>query len=91
MRETPPGFYVVGDKVPQRGTYRVFHGPRRLIDEVTLVRHETFPRCSVCDDDVQFGLVKTVGWGGHDMSFRIRLYEVPHPRDEDIAAGEMAT
>jgi hypothetical protein len=64
MHETPPRFYAVGDTVPQTGTYKVFHGPRRLIDEVTLVQDETFPRCSVCKDDAQFSLVRPFGWSG---------------------------
>lgn len=89
MHETQPRFYAVGDKVPKTGVYRVFHGAGPLVDEVTLVQNETFPRCAVCKGNVHFSLVKLVSWDGHDLSFRIRLYEVPHPCEEEGAAGEL--
>lgn len=66
-----------GLEIQQTGIYRVHHDNHRLPHEVTLLRGESFPRCSQCGSAVEFELLKAApeidGAGG----FRVVLYELP--------------
>jgi hypothetical protein len=83
VSKTSSEFFSAEDKVPETGIYRVFHGPHRLTHEVTLLHGEAFPRCAVCKDEVHFKLVQAAPTIDADPSFHIRLYEVPHPTEQD--------
>jgi hypothetical protein len=83
VSKAPSKFFVVGEVIPATGVYQVFHGPHRLAHEVTLLGGETFPRCAMCKDDVHFKLVHAAPRIAHDPSFQIRLYEIPHPEQDE--------
>ena len=70
------GVFRTGDRIPRSGIYRVFHFQHRLPHEVTLLRGEIFPRCSKCQDKVEFQVVRLVAAdvGKRD---RIVLHELP--------------
>lgn len=65
-----------GQKVPESGIYRVTHGDHRLPHEVTLLKDQTFPRCSQCADLVEFTVVAIAPAMGERRG-RIVLYELP--------------
>ena len=78
--------FRVGAVVPSSGVYQVFHQSHRVSHEVTLIKDETFPPCNKCGDKVHFELVKEVPEIDHEhFKFKIRLYEIPHPEDEEQA------
>lgn len=72
-----------GFEIQQTGIYRVHHDNHRLPHEVTLLRGESFPRCSQCGSAVEFELLKAApeidGAGG----FRVVLYELPSEDEKD--------
>jgi hypothetical protein len=82
----PSPYFRATETVPQDGVYRVFHADHRLSHEVTLLAGETFPRCGKCGFAAHFELVHAAP---HVMTepgdFRIRLYEIDHPDDDDSA------
>jgi hypothetical protein len=49
--------FRTGDVVPETGIYRVAHAGHRLPHEVVILKHERFPRCAGCNDEVLFDLV----------------------------------
>ncbi len=84
--EKPPSpFFRVGETVQYDGIYRAYHNAHRTSHEVTLLAGETFPPCTKCRHDVHFELVRSPGVTVNDLDFdfRIRLYELPHPEEED--------
>jgi hypothetical protein len=82
---TPPSgkpplpYFRAGEPIVETGIYRVFHSEHRVSHDVTLLADETFPRCAECGNDVHFELLRSAPEIGRDASFRICLYEVPHP------------
>lgn len=81
--KVPSPFFRVGEQVCESGVYRVFHSGHRLSHEVTLVANQDFPRCSACGNDVHFELLQAAPEIEQDANFRTRrLYEIPHPEDE---------
>ena len=49
-----------------------------------LLAGETFPRCNECSFAVHFELVRAVPHAMNETDdFRIRLYELPHPDEEE--------
>jgi hypothetical protein len=81
----PSPYFRASDSVPEDGVYRVFHTDHRLAHEVTLLAGQTFPRCAKCGFSVHFELVHAAPHTMDDTDFRINLYEIPHPEDEDSA------
>jgi hypothetical protein len=75
--------YRVGETVPADGIYCAYHNGHRTSHEVTLLAGETFPPCTKCGSDVRFELLRPadVTTNDLDFSFRIRLYELPHPTE----------
>jgi hypothetical protein len=82
--------YRTGLKIRQTGIYTVFHAEHRLPHEVTLLKGETFPRCSQCGTSVEFELQKAApeisGAGG----FRVVLYELPAEEAAEKSEAESA-
>ncbi len=68
--------YRSGEKIPASGIYRVLHQSHRLPDEVTLLKGADFPRCSRCQDEVCFMVVRIVA-GDLRGSHPIILHELP--------------
>ena len=66
-----------GLKIRQTGIYTVFHAEHRLPHEVTLLKGETFPRCSQCGTSVEFELLKAAPEISGSGGFRVVLYELP--------------
>ena len=56
-------------------------GDHRLTHEVTLLEGERFPECLQCGPLGHFELVRAAPVADRDGGFRVRLYQVPHPRD----------
>ena len=80
--KVPAPFFRAGERIPESGVYRVFHPEHRVSHEVTLLAGETFPRCVKCDFAVRFELVHAAPHVHDGSSFRIRLFEIPHPEEE---------
>jgi hypothetical protein len=79
--------FQTGERIRQSGIYKVIHRKHRLPHEVTLLRDQNFPRCSKCQDQVKFQLIRGVELPERENEFstHIYLYELP---DLDDAAGE---
>jgi hypothetical protein len=56
-------------QVPESGVYQVLHYRHRLYHEVTLLRGNSFPRCSECGDNVRFRLVRLAPLISDDRNF----------------------
>jgi hypothetical protein len=80
--EAPPRFFRVSEEIPESGVYRVVHAGHRVNHEVLLLAGEKFPRCSRCDRNVHFELLRAVPQIEKDENF-IRVYEIPHPGAKD--------
>jgi hypothetical protein len=74
--------FRVGERVRSSGIYRAIHGDHRVAHEVTLLSGDVFPRCKKCGCEVLFELVAAGLDTLHDATFRVRLYEIPHPEPE---------
>ena len=77
-----------GCSIVESGIYRVFHSEHRLPVEVTLLKDQSFPRCSKCAEPVYFELVRSAPFVGSDpRGFTVMLYELPEvqERDESLA------
>lgn len=88
-KRLPPVFRT-GERIPESGIYQVVHSKHRLPHEVTLLRHEEFPRCAKCQDAVKFRLVRSVNAAAMERAStpRISLYELPvfdDQREQEIA------
>lgn len=78
----PSPYFRAGETIPETGIYRVFHAGHRVSHEVTLLRDETFPRCSACGNEVHFEQFCCIPGIEQDADFRARkLFEVPHPEE----------
>jgi hypothetical protein len=82
MADFASSFFRPLELVPESGVYRVYHGDHRVAHEVTLLRGEQFPECKRCRDIVHFELVYPAP-ALDTQAFRIHLYEVPHPAEEE--------
>jgi hypothetical protein len=84
--------YKTGRKIPRTGIYTVLHSKHRLPHEVTLLKGESFPRCSQCGSTVEFQLVKAAPQIDAAGGFRIVLYELPvlTENDEETSTAESA-
>ena len=71
-----PEAFRSGEAIPETGIYRVCHTAHRLPAEVTLVRGEKFPRCSRCQAQVLFYMVRPAT-GFRGSPFRVRLHQLP--------------
>lgn len=65
-----------GQRIPTSGIYRVSHREHRLPHLVTLLKHETFPRCVKCGNLVEFELV-LAGEYFSDTEPSVRIYALP--------------
>jgi hypothetical protein len=80
--------FNTGQSVPQSGIYRVIHAGHRLPHEVTLLAGEIFPRCSKCNNAVQFEVVRRAPHIQTEFGFKIVIYELPvFEEDEAVSAG----
>jgi hypothetical protein len=84
--------YRTGLKIRQTGIYTVYHAEHRLPHEVTLLKGETFPRCSQCGTSVEFALLKAAAQISGAGGFRVVLYELPaaEEAEEEKADAESA-
>lgn len=69
--------FETGDSIPESGIYSVVHCEHRLPHEVTLLRHEFFPRCAKCGTRVRFKLLQAVPEANTPAALRVKLYELP--------------
>jgi len=78
-----------GCSVPESGIYGVSHPQHVLPREVTLVREQTFPRCSRCNEPVYFELMRPAPAlvNFNPSAFTVALYELPELSTNDEAAG----
>ena len=78
-----------GCSVPDSGIYRVLHSQHRLPRAVTLIRNQSFPRCSKCSEPVYFELKRSApAAGSNPHGFNVTLYELPEiaeQKDESLA------
>jgi methylthioribose-1-phosphate isomerase len=68
----------------------VFHDKHRLPHEVTLLKDETFPRCSQCGAAVEFELIRAAPGMDAVGGFRVVLYELPAENQAAENAEEKA-
>ena len=79
-----------GCSVPDSGIYRVLHSQHRLPREVTLIKDQTFPRCSKCSEPVYFALERSAPEvGSSPTGFNVMLYELPEvaEQEDEFLAG----
>ncbi len=70
--------FRTGCSVPESGIYSVIHSQHRLPEEITLIREQSFPRCSKCSEPVYFNLVRSApSLDVYPHGFRMTLYELP--------------
>lgn len=82
--KAPSPYFRAGEEILQTGIYRIFHIDHRVSHEAVLCSGQQFPRCNHCGDDVHFELLRAAPQFDEDENFRtLRLYEIPHPSDED--------
>jgi hypothetical protein len=79
-----------GLKIRQTGIYTVYHAEHRLPHEVTLLKGETFPRCSQCGTSVEFELLKAAPEIDGSGGFRVVLYELPASETKEETDAESA-
>ncbi|MCI0347936.1 MAG: hypothetical protein L0Z53_00790 [Acidobacteriales bacterium] len=83
--------YRTGLKIRQTGIFTVHHAEHRLPHEVTLLKGETFPRCSQCGTSVEFELLTAAPEINGSGGFRVVLYELPAAEDvEEKSDAESA-
>lgn len=80
--------FNTGETVPETGIYRVTHSGHRLPHEVTLLANQVFPRCSKCQNAVQFEAVRHASLIEADKSFKVVIYELPTLEDDDNGNSE---
>lgn len=81
--QTPSPYFRVGEMIVETGVYRVFHSEHRVSHEVTLLRGEQFPPCLRCGTAVHFELLRAIPTIANDQDFKVRLYAIPHPEEQD--------
>lgn len=89
--QLPILYFRPGEPILATGIYRVFHGEHRVCHEVTLLAGEVFPKCAECGEDVHFQLLREAPLLNTDGSFRVRLYQVPHPAKEEAEPESAAS
>lgn len=82
-RRPSPVFFHVDEEIPATGIYRVYHSDHRVSHELTLTEGHTFPPCAECMHAVQFELLIAAPLTSRDSNFKVRLYEIPHPRSSE--------
>ena len=82
-RPSPVFFFYVDEEIPTTGIYRVYHSDHRVNHELTLTEGHTFPPCAECKHAVQFELLVAAPLISRDSNFKVRLYEIPHPRSSE--------
>ena len=80
--------FRVAETIPITGIYEVVHLAHRASHQATLLKGEKFPPCNKCGDEVSFELVREVFVINDD--FKVRLYQIPHPKEEEQAEEETA-
>lgn len=58
-----------GDKIRQKGIYRVFHHAHRTPHESSVIVLDVFPECNQCGDRVRFQLLRKSGELLRDYNF----------------------
>ena len=86
-RRPLPVFFYVDEEIPTTGIYRVYHLDHRVSHDLTLTEGHTFPPCAECKHQVQFELLIAAPLTSRESTFKVRLYEIPHPRKPE---GETA-
>ncbi len=80
--------YKPGERVRQKGIYRVFHHAHRTPHEAAIVLLEMFPECNQCGDRVRFQLVKKSGELLRDYNFakprKPKLEVAPAPETSEL-------
>jgi hypothetical protein len=74
--------FKTGQQIPDSGVYKVIHQQHRLPHEVTLLRGETFPRCTKCGDRVEFELIHAAPYQRDGTAFQVQVYALPDLDDE---------
>jgi hypothetical protein len=82
--------YKTGKTIPKTGIYRVSHAGHRLPHECTLIEGYLFPRCSKCDDAVQFEIVAAAPLWQPGPTRTIILHELPEIRSDQISTDDVA-
>ena len=77
--------FRVGEQIRFSGIYSAIHGDHRVSHEVTLLAGYPFPRCNKCGAAVRFELVRQAPASIHDRAFKIQLFEIPHPFEDEQA------
>lgn len=73
-----------GCSVPSSGIYRVLHSRHHLPHAVTLIRDQSFPRCSKCSEPVYFELERSAPVAGTSPGgFNVTLYELPELKEQE--------
>ena len=73
-----------GCSISESGVYRVIHAEHRLPREITLIKDQSFPRCSKCAEPVYFELVRSAPFvGANPKGFTVMLYELPELSEQD--------
>ena len=76
-----------GGSVPASGIYRVSHPQHRLPTEVTLLKDQSFPRCSRCAEPVYYTLERSAPADISPHRFTVTLYELPELGEDESLAG----
>ena len=79
----PIVYFRPGESVPETGIYQAYHGDHRLCHSVTLIAGAQFPVCKVCGPKVHFELVRGAPLADDAAGFNVKLYEIPHPTEEE--------
>jgi hypothetical protein len=79
---TASPYFRAGETVSVTGQYRVFHSGHRLSHDVILLKDDPFPRCQECGANVHFELILANPKISTDPDFNVRLYEIPHPKND---------
>src|SRR5438445_13897604 len=82
---TKQATFRTGEPIPESGIYRVIHKAHRLPHEVTLLRHQAFPRCAKCRNAVKFELIQAATELLNEHNFRVYLYELDDEGKSSIA------
>lgn len=66
-----PQFYEAGDSVPASGIYSVSHTKEhRGLQEAVLMANHVFPECEICEDAVQYRLIRAAPYVSDDADFK---------------------
>jgi len=82
--------FRTGERITRSGIYQVIHRKHRLPHEVTLLRHQIFPRCAKCHDQVRFRLLRGVQLPEIENEFSTHIYLYELPALDDAVEGTIA-